>query len=88
MEKCSSIIKKSNILQSANSKAADKTEFNTNSMAADKNERNYDDAFIRNAGIAWGAIKKAAMQDDFESQAWFVSLSITISTSTNNTSFI
>ena len=57
-------------------------------MAADKNERNYDDAIIGGSEIAWGAIKKAAMQDDFESQAWFVSLSITISTSTNNTSFI
>ena len=56
-------------------------------MAADKNEFNYDDAII-GFRIAWGAIKKAAMQDDFESQAWFVSLSITISTSTNNTSFI
>ena len=57
-------------------------------MAADKTERNYDDAIIADTEIAWGAIKKAAMQDDFESQAWFVSLSITISTSTNNTSFI
>ena len=70
--------------------AEDKNEFNTNSMAADKTERNYDDAIIGwGAEIAWGAIKKAAMQDDFESQKWFkVSLSITISTSTNNTSFI
>ena len=57
-------------------------------MAADKTERNYDDAIIENEEIAWGAIKKAAMQDDFESQEWFVSLCITISTSTNNTSFI
>merc|ERR1711933_224625 len=44
---------------------------NEDTTTQEKERFNYDNAMLWGTEIAWGAIKKAAMQDNYESQAWF-----------------
>ena len=46
---------------------------NEDTTTQEKERFNYDNAEIYATDIAWGAIKKAAMQDNYESQPWYVS---------------
>ena len=47
---------------------------NENTKSEQDTQFNYD--CLKVADIAWGAIKRAVMREDYESQAWFVSIYI------------
>merc|ERR1712157_463251 len=44
---------------------------NEDTTTQEKTQNNYDNGTIWMTELVWGAIKKAAMQDNYESQVWF-----------------